>query len=57
MRNFAQTRICVDTKIMLNFVQKSHFVPKRETFVQENLLFRGNPKNGVDSIKGPRTVC
>ena len=33
----------VDTKMMRNFVQTSHFVQKRETVAQENLLFRGNP--------------
>ena len=37
----------VDSKIMQNFVQKSHFVQKRETVAQENLLHRGNPNTRV----------
>ena len=43
MRNFVQTWFRIDTQIMQNFVQKSHFVQKRITVAQENLLFCGNP--------------
>ena len=41
--HFMQTWFRIDTKMMRNFVQKSHFVQKRETEAQQHLLFRGNP--------------
>ena len=41
-------RICCFVET-LSSIQKSHFVKKRETVAQENLLFRGNPK--PDSLK------
>ena len=43
LRNFVQIWFRIVTKLMQNFVQKSHFVQKRETVAQESLLFRGNP--------------
>ena len=39
-----QTWFHIDTKMMQNFVQKSHFVQKRETVAEKNLLFCGNPR-------------
>ena len=44
MRNFVQKWFCIDTKLMRNFVQKSHFVQKHETVAQENLLFCVNSR-------------
>ena len=52
MRNFVQNWCRIDTKIMRNFVQKSHFVQNHETVAQENQLFRGNPTFGRQRAQG-----
>ena len=41
----------IDTKMMQNFVQKSHFMQKRITVAQENLLFCGNPSSSKYRIR------
>ena len=42
MHNFVQNWFRIDTKMMPNFMQKSHFVENHATVVQENWLFHGN---------------
>ena len=48
MRNFVKSWFRIDTKVIRNFVQKSHFAQKGEPVAQENLLFRGNPTRNTD---------
>ena len=35
MRNFVQSWFCIDTKMMRNCVQKSHFVENHATVAQD----------------------
>ena len=59
-RTFMQNWLCIDTELMRNFVQKSHFVQKHEIVGQWNLLFRGRtfrrPKTAVVSLKNCNTM-
>ena len=47
---FVQNWFRVDTKLMRNFMQKE-VLQKRETFAQENLLFRGTPSTVVNLFR------
>ena len=44
MCNFVQNWFHIDTQMMQNFMQKSHFMQNHGTDAQENWVFWGNPK-------------
>ena len=49
MPNFVQNLFRIDTKMMWNYMQKSHFVLNHATVAHANWLFRGNLNAGPSS--------